>query len=287
MCIISKSIKKVSSTKILCAMSIDKSRQLTVYSNTVYNTESGNVMILPVPNIQSIQFHDLIEYPDIFADCVHSMVTPASPKYLLLDDDAEEEEEYLPVMTVGSFQVSVINDLNDLHHIDPTLCILDDTLLSFLSYTYNSENIGFIVCKLVEGNEKYHPMAYSHDKVDNIAFVPNMHYHTHSKKIIQGEFDDEFESAYEEEYKNDLKQSPEHKDDWDHEIYLYNITSRNFGTDKARVEQSYDPIQNKTTYKTYIKHDTIDFPLGPVKAFKRITIHVEYPNQDVKVPINV
>ena len=65
MCIIAGEVRRVAGTKLFVMPSSDGRRQITVYSNKV-DTPGANVMCLPVPNPESIEFETV--YNDLFKD---------------------------------------------------------------------------------------------------------------------------------------------------------------------------------------------------------------------------
>lgn len=66
MCIIADEIINVSDTKIFVGTDVAKKRQYVCYSNSVSNVVNHNVMILPVPNPDTLQFVYLTNYEDFF-----------------------------------------------------------------------------------------------------------------------------------------------------------------------------------------------------------------------------
>lgn len=58
---INKEIKKVSGTKLFCAINDNKTRQITIYENTVNNISKNNVLVLYVLFINSIIFQYILK----------------------------------------------------------------------------------------------------------------------------------------------------------------------------------------------------------------------------------
>lgn len=175
MCLISTEINKVSNTKIFCAASNDKNRQLIIYSNEIDNISNGNAMILPVPLPQTLKFHDLSNYKNFFDDCEACFYKPT--KSLSFSANSIDRAENLPIFKVGSYLVSVAQNLDQLNQVNGKVFILSDGLKKVLSMYYYQPYWGFIICKLGPGNNNYHPFGYSHQIIQNKIYVPTRHYH--------------------------------------------------------------------------------------------------------------
>ena len=252
MCIIAEEIESVSNTKLFCGLNQDKTRQLTVYSNDV-NSVGTNAMILPVTNPESIEFHDLTEYEDFFEDCQNCFYNPT--KSFNYSNDAMrcfDCDDSLKVFDVGSYQVSVANNLNDLKRVNTNVFTISNKLDQMLSKFYSASHFGFIICTLKKGNHNYHPLAYSHNVYKNKPFLPAIHYH------VSGDDNSGFHSM---------------ADDWDHDIYLYNMKP----SDKVKSMNSNNKVwNNKTTFK-----NRLEFKLGDCTEFHKIQIKDRHPNIDI------
>ncbi len=112
MCIISNQVETVAKTKILVAVKPLTNRQLTVYSNSVNNTTDGNAMILPVPFPNTVTFHDLSDYKDIFTDCAKCIMKPKGPSKSYFSNGISTNSAPLKVFEVGSYQVSLALSLH-------------------------------------------------------------------------------------------------------------------------------------------------------------------------------
>jgi hypothetical protein len=80
----------------------------------------------------------------------------------------------LAVFNVGSYSVSVANNLTDLHRVDTSVF---NNCSDVLRQHYTEPYWGFIICQLRDGNQKYHPFAYSHVMLNGTFFIPTRHYH--------------------------------------------------------------------------------------------------------------
>ncbi len=72
-------------------------RQLTVYSNSIGNTNKDNIMILAVPHPESVEYIDLSDYQELFDDIYNDFVDDRMMKKHVTDgiddnDDAENGE---------------------------------------------------------------------------------------------------------------------------------------------------------------------------------------------------
>ena len=88
MCMISKEIKAVASTQLFCGVNKEKTKQITIYANTVDNVIKNNAMVLPVPFPTSVVFHNLEKYKDFFSDCQNSFYDANNSTYSLSTNSA-------------------------------------------------------------------------------------------------------------------------------------------------------------------------------------------------------
>lgn len=180
MCIINEPAE-VTNTEILVSPNFDNTRQLTVYANKVQTQFVNNAMILPVPYPRTVKLHDLSQYRDIFEDCSKCFSSPLMRQSFANSvlNDSMKSRNILEVYRCGSYQVSVVPSHNDFDLLNRNYFQLNPLVGSILKKYYNS-NFGFIVCKLREGSEeKYHPLAYSHQIYkNNLMFVPTRHHHS-------------------------------------------------------------------------------------------------------------
>ncbi len=255
MCIISNEIKFVKNTKILCALSDDRKKQLIVYGNEIDNVTNNNAMILPVPNPQTIKFHDLSNYTEIFYDCSKCFYRNT------FGIKSISKSASLIIYDVGSYQVSIAMDLNELQMVDNTIFTMSPKLNDFLTKNYNDMNFGFIICKLKKNNNKYHPFCYSHNLLNNKIFIPTKHYHVHNVMQLLYLF---------------LPFNNNMSDDWSHEIYLYNVKPN---------EQILNMNSSTEIWcnKSYLKNNKFDFLFGNCIKFTKICIIGKHENIDFEI----
>jgi len=280
MCIISNSVNKVSDTKILIAVNEKTDRQLVVYSNKVDNNSAKNAMILPVPMPNSVKFINLSNYKNIFEDCEKSFYNGAR-RLSVPSSLSFGSRNMLEVFSVGSYNVSLAKNLDDLKIVNTNVFNLSEGCEKLLSADYSDENWGFIICQLNEGLEKYHPFAYSHQLMDTV-FVPTKHYHDH--KIYGGGF----------KYNDvNIMNSPmfstfnsgnvlnryEYADDWSHDIYLMNVNNT------SSIPKSMNSSNFIWTRKMFINKNLIDFDFGNVSKFDKIVIEGSHKNIDLTIPL--
>lgn len=211
MCIISGAVEDVKNTQILVGCTEDRQRQLTVYENKVHNRIPQNAMILPVPYPGSIQFHDLTTYADIFTVCSRSFQSMLKSNSLSYEAQSFGASDSLPVLEVGSYQVSLARSLADLDRVDASVFRLTGGCRATLAQYYVGPIWGFIICQLRQGDCTYHPLAYSHNILAGRYFIPTRHYHEHPAPLLRT-------------YARDLGATSHtsHGEDWDHTIYVYN-----------------------------------------------------------------
>jgi hypothetical protein len=184
MCIVPFPIHSISSTKLFVLPSVDKNRQMTVYQNNVDSIDE-NLMILPFPDPKSLQLHK-VKYKAMFDDLAKSVFKPPTRSFGMNEMVATASlsrsfQGYIPVISHGSYLVSIAESLDDLKRINPTVFDLPPDLLPFFAKHYTSE-FGYLVCKLKEGKHEYEPLCYSHSlHSSKKLFVPTLHYHDHGK----------------------------------------------------------------------------------------------------------
>lgn len=255
MCIITDEVDDVSNTTLFCSVNENKTRQFTVYSNTVHTTNK-NAMILPVPHPTTLAFHDMTNYPSFFSDCDRCF----TKKYISesfadgvsnfdYDDDCDDDDR-LEIIDVGSYHISVAKSLAELCRVDTNVFSIDPALHDVLTTYYNDAHYGFIICVLQTGEmHKYQPLAYSHDIYEDKPFLPTLHYHG---KKLNNTF----------------------ADDWDHTIYLHNVTP----TPTVRSMQHSRDEHCWKNGTTIFDHP---FDLEPCHEFHKLVIHGRHPNIDL------
>lgn len=247
MCIIGKYIKKVSNTKILVGPNETHDRQIVIYSNEVINNCKNNVMILPVPYPDTIEFIDLSNYTNIFEDCQKSFNLNTT----------------LPVHNLDNYLVSIAYSLDDIKMIDPLVFQVSDRCEKLLTETYGNLNFGFLICKLNDiSHQLYHPLAYSHKILpNNKLFIPTK-YHCESRLS---------NNTY---YGNLMN------DNWSHEIYLYNGTGKN-NKELVSMAELYNLKGNSS-----LNLSNLNFPLGKLNSFELYKINGYHANIDLIVSCN-
>ena len=250
MCIVPFPVRSISSTNLFVLPSADGKRQMTFYKNDVDSMEE-NLMILPYPNSKSVQLHT-IKYKALFEDLRKSVFKPPTRSYAMYDmalsrSCALKAESYVPVISHGSYLVSICETLEDLNRVDPSVFTLPPSIFPFFAKHYNS-SFGYLVCRLKEGKHEYEPLCYSHTLMENKKlFVPTLHYHDHGNGNI----------------KTDLA-------DWDHKIY-------SCGTTKQANQEYMSYKENKLLWKRF----PIEYQLGITKPIRCAEISGSYPNKDI------
>ena len=279
MCIISNPVEEVTNTKILIVPNTRTNRQLTIYSNEVFNKSSNNAMILPVPNPQTVMFHNLSSYPTIFKDCKSCFYSQQSRSYSTdsYSFNVSTNSAKLEVIDVGSYQVSLAMSLSDLKRVDTNVFTLSSGCEQLLAKDYSNPDIGFIICKLADGNKEYHPFGYSHNIYKNILFIPTKHYHDHSS--VQNE---KLQTFFPTLFPRSTSASifPSMDEDWSHEIYLYNATA---DQNLAFVNMSQ---KDKWTGDNKIKTGYIDFEFEDLTRFEKHRINGSQKNIDLFATVN-
>lgn len=193
MCFIGQPINYISNTKIIIIA--NSSEQITIYSNCINNIYDDNVMIIPVPNPESVSFIDI--------DSINSLLL----EYII--DNDKDDSDYI----IDNYYTKIYNNIDELLNANnkdfllSSYCI--NELHSYSGSTSNSNKLwGFIVCKLNKGNIKYMPIAYKHKMITNHAYIPTRVY---------------YKSEYLYSYINIYEYLPFYNYySWDHEICLIN-----------------------------------------------------------------
>lgn len=249
MCIVPFPVNAINSTHLFVLPSTNGKRQMTFYKNDV-DSIAENLMILPFPNPQSLQLHK-VKYKAMFDDLAKSVYKPPQRSYysydMLATRSCSASFEYIPVISHGSYLVSICEKIEDLVRVNPTVFKLPPTLFAFFAKHYNSQ-FGYLVCKLKEGKHEYEPLCYSHAILEEKRlFVPTLHYHDH------GEGNVKTETA-----------------DWDHKIY-------SCGTTKMANREYLSYKENKLLWKRFPD----EFQLGLTKPIRCAEIVGNYPNKDI------
>jgi hypothetical protein len=181
MCIISLPVLKVDSTNIFIGISDDYLSQITIYSNKVHNTSSNNAMILPVP-CSNVKFFEVdSNFFDKLDKCFEMNVKSFAKYRSASLSDKITPNSVLPVISVGSYLVSVAPTLEDLKRVDNIFTLSPDCAEALKDYP---NHFGFIVCKLENKEKKYHPLGYSFS-INQKLFIPTKHYHGTQTKDIE------------------------------------------------------------------------------------------------------
>lgn len=160
MCYIGQPIYNISNTKIICIKNGDE--QITIYSNCIYNNYDNNVMIIPVPNPETVSFISL-----------------DSMNELLLEEiiNDSNDENY-----VDNYYTKLYNNIDELLN-DADFSLSNKCINELMNYSGSTTNNksnklwGFIVCKLNKGNIKYLPFAYKHKMISNHLYIPTRAYY--------------------------------------------------------------------------------------------------------------
>jgi len=252
MCVIVPAVSTVASTKIFVAP-VGETKQLTIYSNAVMLKDGKPAaMILPVP-AGEIQFIDvnneLFKYLDSIIRRKEHFEGMMRSKSIAL-----APTEFLKVISVGNYFVSVATSLEDLDKINPEVFTLscDEELKKMFEKEYKA-NFHYIVCVMKE-NSTFHPLGYVHERMQKM-FIPTMHYHGH------------------------METNP----DWDHTIFIGNIDhyNRQFDNGERIIEYQEKLMYNSRIFANFDKLCELQIEL---KNLARVDIYKTYDeNRDFYV----
>ncbi len=174
MCLISQQINNLTNTNIFCATNKDNTHQINIISNEIDNISSGNAMIIPVPLPQTIKFYDLTNYQDFFSDCSSCFSNPIKSYSLNYRDiDKAENSQYYKT---SDYSIYMAPTMNHLKQFDGKIFKLSNELEQILENYYYQPYWGFLICQLKPGNCGYHPIAYSHQIIQNKIYLPTRQY---------------------------------------------------------------------------------------------------------------
>ena len=152
----------VEKTTIFVAPNSNKDLQITIYSN-IATTSCDNLLIIPVPNIETIRYINLKQ--DVFE---------------ILDNNFNSE---IPKKhtKIGNYTATIIYSVSELNLLNRNYFgTISDGIKEILEKYYL--NFGFIVLKLEKSfaPKKYQPFAYTHKLSGDKLFVPIRQHHSGS-----------------------------------------------------------------------------------------------------------
>jgi hypothetical protein len=178
---ISLPIEQVSKTNIFVGLNSSKTSQITIYSNFVSNNSNGNAMVIPVPFPSTVKFHDVSCIKNFFKIVDQSFYRMAQTFGMRSDSfsltNSAKTKSVLEVFSVGSYNVSLANNLSDISRLDKDVFTLSSGLAKTLGEHYSDPVWGFIVFILARDKKDYNPFAFSHALYNNKIYIPTRHYH--------------------------------------------------------------------------------------------------------------
>lgn len=251
--IIPKASIHVSDTEIFCAPLNNGTHQVTVYKNKV-SMNKPVAMILPFPTSNSggVRMLDLSGYETIFEDLKEVFEDIELSYNHSLSTNSMDKE--LKVFKVGSYNVSIASSFKDLNRLNKGVFDLkkESNFSDIIKDNYPA-SWGYVVC-ILRNNAKFHPIGYVHKLLNGKLFVPTRHYHGH------------------------IEENP----DWDHEIYLYNVTKDNLLKNKVGLKVESESINYKP-----VDEKKMNVLLPTPKILSKMTIDESfYGNKDFIIKVN-
>jgi len=304
---ISLPIEQVSKTNIFVGLNSSKKSQITIYSNFVSNNSNANAMVIPVPYPSSVKFHDL--------SCINNFFKVVDKSFYRVSQTLNcnnvdsfvsrgvKTNKALEVFSVGSYKVSLAQNLSDISRLDKDLFVLSSGLAKTLESYYSDPIWGFIVFVLARDKKDYHPFAFSHSLYNNKIYIPTRHYHeTNSNSVGYMEriggldtrsnpYEDQFnqvdqvdqvDQVFSNQYNLSVNESM--ADDWSHNIYLFNCGQSG---SKSQLLQSMLNSQDKYGWDNnlYWNRRLINFDLMECDGFEKYHIEGTHPNLDLMLPV--
>jgi hypothetical protein len=305
MCMISLPIEQVSKTNIFVGLNSAKTHQITIYSNFVSNNSNGNAMVIPVPFPSTVKFHDVSCIKNFFKVVDQSFYRIAqtlgmrSDSYSFNMTNSAKTKSVLEVFSVGSYNVSLANNLSDISRLDKDVFILSPGLAKTLEEHYSDPVWGFIVFVLARDKKDYHPFAFSHALYYNKIYIPTRHYHDSMGGSV-GYMErigglDTRSNPYEDQFNKinsnsnvwnttDMFGYGSMADDWSHNIYLFNCGQSGSKSQLLRsmLNQEYRYGWDKNLYWN---RRLINFDLEACDGFEKYHIEGTHPNLDIMLPV--
>lgn len=176
MCIFTGHVEEVSSTNIFAADVAD-GKHCCVYSMKAEIAQPV-AMVLPIPVAEqtedAVEFVNLKEYSDFFKDMKKCFPEPRSRGGYLGMDFGVASSKGLEVHEVGSYIASFVPNPGAFMRLDVRFQLPRELIKAFKSYL----TFGFVVFQLKEGNQEFHPMAFTYTpKNVKELFFPTVHVH--------------------------------------------------------------------------------------------------------------
>jgi hypothetical protein len=183
MCIIATDSSKdlrVRNTNIFVMPNTGRTRQITVYQNTVA-CDTRAVMILPVPNPDTFQVESCLPgglFAQLYCSVLDLMGSHGYHAFRCVSSIESLPKFLMP----GGYIASLAHSLHDIHRVDSTTFQIQKDVLDFLDTEYSGLDypLGFLVCKLIENTSEveYTPICYTHAMIKpSKLFIPTLHYH--------------------------------------------------------------------------------------------------------------
>ena len=133
-----------------CYLNIEENYQINIFSVKISNNITNNFLILPVPNIKSI---------NIIENRISMLLSKS------LDKNFNKELKF-----------SIINNINELLFMDDDDFQLDISTRNFILQNFDSyKNFGFLLILLNTHINNYYPLGFYHKIYSNIEFIPSFH----------------------------------------------------------------------------------------------------------------
>lgn len=178
MCIFAEPVRHVAKTRIAVLTDGEEGNlRFTAYQMAVDLLGRGNAMILPVPCDKGIGLVDMSGCKDFFKILDRLWPEPVTRGMTKgISNDGFLGMRHLEVHKVGSYEVSVAGEVDDIRRVDPSVFNLSLDTEAILRANY-PQGFSFVVAKLTQGGE-IHPLGYTYDAANpGEVFVPTRHGH--------------------------------------------------------------------------------------------------------------
>jgi hypothetical protein len=265
-------------------------------------------MVIPVPFPSTVSIHDVSHIKNFFKLVDKSFYRISNTLgmrdgYSFNMSDSIKSRSTLEVFSVGSYNVSLAQNLSNISRLDKNVFVLSSGLAKTLQSHYSDPVWGFIVFVLARDKKDYHPFAFSHALYNNKIYIPTRHYHdTHvmgsgvgymeriggldtRSNLNANPFEDQksFNSQTGSKL-YDLEHDSGLADDWSHNIYLFNCGQS--GSKSQLLQSMLDPeYKYAWDNNMYWNRRLINFDLMACDGFEKYHIEGTHPNLDLMVPV--
>jgi hypothetical protein len=298
MCLVSLPINEVYRTNIFVGLNKEKTKQITIFSNVINNTLNKNAIIIPVPYLETLNFHNMENIPNFFVNLDKSFKTSEYSSSYVSDPSYKciYENKHLKKFKIGNYKISLFKNLQDLLKYNNKNFIISDQLKQKLIDDYKEKYWCFIALGLEQGFLSYKPFAFSHNIINSKIYIPTKKFYYHKKPPINFMASERLiglstrmqncnnEDLYKTPLYTELYNNPKRKEKhWSHNIYFLNY----------ELSGHLLPLNGFFTKRYYYWNNflfwnpkSIKFDFGKINNFEKIHLEGDFDNIDIVLNLN-